>query len=139
MRRLDIAFFGQLQMTFSGLSEGLVERVAARPALLAYIERMNAMFDDYPFNCYTRRVINGEVLPRDKCFGLSHAPLGQQFVTLTSLCTLLTVALPVLFAFLTVSSYMRSSNAEATGKRLNPKTYWGQLLAGQLLRLRSKQ
>ena len=59
MRRLDIAFFGQLQMTFSGLSEGLVERVAARPALLAYIERMNAAFVDYPFNCYTRRVANG--------------------------------------------------------------------------------
>jgi glutathione S-transferase len=124
--RVDFALFGQLQMLFSGLSEPMVARIMGRPRMVAYIQHMNQHFKGFTFNLYSRRV--DECMLHEHAPGVKHASLMQTLVTLTVLVFLVTLGLPLVAIFIFHSQWIRRSNKHASGRKLDPKCYWGRLL-----------
>ena len=101
---------------------------------MAWIHRMNGAFDDYRRTNYCRAAFPEDPLPKP----LSNGPQeGLQFASLLeTAATLLTAAFllspfgwALLLLFLTHLHLSRLKKPEASGKKLDPTSYWGQVFA----------
>ena len=121
---LDLALFAQLQMVFTGLSPNLAKAVKERPRFEAFVGRMNRALPSYAATNYCRAAFEGEI-------GLLRAaPPLEVFVTVAFSGFLLSpLGLPLLLSFLLWLHYLRRRKAEASGKKLNPESYWGKAFA----------